>query len=185
MNRQLNWYNNSQWHLLHNTHCNIIYIIMNISFCARLVDPRPERWCPHTILDFVSCRQELRLDNHSLRHSTVSLLIHVANHPENVANSVHRPDVLKNFFHVRKRIIVVESINKFILNILTSIARYFAIMLIIFIKFLLCNINSFYWQSNLLCNCVYTGKDYWSMSWVVIVKYRIKSTYWKVGLHPP
>lgn len=26
-----------------------------------------ERWCPHTILDILSSRQELRLDNHSLR----------------------------------------------------------------------------------------------------------------------
>lgn len=38
---------------------------------SSLVDSRPERWCPHTILDILSYRQELRLDNHSLRHSIV------------------------------------------------------------------------------------------------------------------
>lgn len=33
------------------------------------VESHLERWCPHTILDFVPFRQELRLDNHCLRHS--------------------------------------------------------------------------------------------------------------------
>lgn len=45
------------------------------SFPFYSVDSRPERWCPHTILDFVSCRQELRLDNHSLRHPRVLLAL--------------------------------------------------------------------------------------------------------------
>jgi len=71
------------------------------------------------------------------------------------------------------------------------IGFYFAMMLMIFIKLLFCNLLLliYFCQSNLLCVYRRNGsvwkknkKNYWSMSWVIIVKYRIKSTYWKVGL---